>query len=171
MLSNTRAQGGAVAQSGAARFAARWALALVALPVLAPIFASAAVAQSASCGAIQKFLVERKSLAASLTPKKGHQMDARFACSGFGKLVSNGNSLIKWVDGNKDWCQIPDAFVTGIKADHTRAVSIRAKACGIAAKMAEMEKRAKAGAGAGASTGLLGGGGLEGQSRLPQGAL
>lgn len=144
--------------------------ALVAGLTFAPIDAARAQA-AAGCGDIQKYLLDRKSIASSLTPKKGKQMDAAVACAGFGRLVSNGNVLIKWVDGNKDWCQIPDSFVQGIKTDHTRAVAIRAKACSIAAKGVEMQKRAREAGAGGQSGGLLGGGGLEGQGRIPQGAL
>jgi hypothetical protein len=135
--------------------------------IMAPLIPTAATAQGVGCGDIQKFLIERKTIAGSLSPKKGQQLDARFACSGFGKLVSNGSALIKWVDTNKDWCQIPETFVSGIKADHERATAIRSKACGIAAKQTQMEKQAKQGGGGG----LLGGPGLEGQMRVPQGAL
>ena len=134
------------------------------------LLAPSAQAQSASnCGDVQKILLERKAIAGRLTPAKGQKMDAGFACANFGKLVANGSTLIKWVDANKEWCQIPDSFATGIKEDNNRAVSIRAKACGVAAKQAQMEKQAKDGGVA--SGGLLGGPGLEGASRLPQGAL
>jgi hypothetical protein len=81
--------------------------------------------------------------------------------------VSNGSGLIKWVDTNKEWCQIPDNFAQSIKEDHGRAVKIRGQACGAAAKQAQIEKQARDGA----STGLLGGGGLSGATRMPQGAL
>jgi hypothetical protein len=143
-----------------------------ALLLAGPIVVSAPVTEAhaqaaAGCGDIQKLLLDRKSIASTLAPKKGQQMEAGFACTGFGKLVANGTALIKFVDTNKDWCQIPDAFTSGIKADHARAVTIRAKACGIAAKQVQMQKQAKEGGGGG----LLGGGGLEGPSRLPQGAL
>jgi hypothetical protein len=153
--------------------AARFGGLASALILAAPLLATGAQAQAggaAGCGDVQKILLERKSIASTLAPKKGQQMDARFACSGFGKLVSNGTTLIKWVDTNKDWCQIPDAFAEGIKADHGRAVAIRAKACGIAAKITQMEKKAKEGGGGGGNA-LLGGGGLEGVQRVPQGAL
>ena len=149
--------------------AARFGGLASALVLALPILATEVHAQAAGCGDVQKMLLDRKSIASTLTPKKGQQMDARFACAGFGKLVSNGQTLIKWVDANKDWCQIPDGFADGIKADHNRAVAIRTKACGIAAKVTEMEKKAKEGGGQ--SGGLLGGGGLEGVQRMPQGAL
>jgi hypothetical protein len=151
-----------------ARLGLRASALILAGALAAPLVATEAGAQAAGCGDIQKFLLERKNIAGSLSPKKGQQLDARFACAGFGKLVANGNTLIKWVDANKDWCQIPDTFVSGIKTDHERATAIRVKACGVAAKQTQMEKQAKEG---GASGGLLGGPGLEGQLRVPQGAL
>ena len=157
---------------GQTRRAARFAL-LAAVLAGAPLISASTpvVAQSASnCGDIQKMLLERKAIASKLSPTKGQKMDAGFACSNFGKLVANGTTLIKWVDTNKDWCQIPDAFAAGIREDNGRAVSIRAKACGVAAKQAQMEKQAKQNGGNN-NGGLLGGPGLEGASRMPQGAL
>lgn len=125
---------------------------------------------SASCGDIAKHLEQRKNIAASLQPKGKQKMDAKVACAGFGRLVANGATIVKWTDANKDWCQVPDSFVEGIKADHVKAQEIRAKACSVAAKIQQMEKQAKSQQGPGGG-GLLGGGGLTGSSSLPQGAL
>lgn len=136
--------------------------------------ATGAQAQSSSCGELNKFLTQRKAIAAKLSGLGKKNIDATLACSGFTQLVANGGGLIKWAEGNKDWCQIPDTFLESVKTDHGRSQQIRAKACGIAAKQAQMEKRAKAagaGPGGGQSSGLLGGGGLEGERRMPQGAL
>jgi hypothetical protein len=129
--------------------------------------ASAAHAQGASgsCGDIQGHLQQRKSIAESLQAGGKKKMDAKVACAGFGKLVANGTAILKWTDANKDWCQVPETFVEGIKADHAKAQEIRAKACNVAAKIQQMEKQAKSGGG------LLGGGGLTGPTAMPQGAL
>ena len=127
-------------------------------------------AQSAICQNIQPMLTQRKEISGKLSAGSKGKLDARVACSGFNQLVSNGQTLIKWVDANKDWCQIPEAFVGGIKADHEKAISIRARACKVAAQQTEMDKRAREGGGGGAG-GLLGGGGLAGQQVMPQGAL
>lgn len=127
-------------------------------------------AQSAICQNIQPMLTQRKEISGKLSAGAKGKLDARVACSGFNQLVSNGQTLIKWVDANKDWCQIPEAFVGGIKADHEKAISIRARACKVAAQQTEMDKRAREGGGGGAG-GLLGGGGLAGQQVMPQGAL
>ena len=130
--------------------------------------AAPAQAQSAACTDVQKILLERKSLVdriSAVASKK--KLDAQEACGLFGKLVANGASALKWLEANKDWCQVPDAFADGVKADHGKAVSIRGKACAAASQQAEMQKRAKEGEG----SGLLGGDGLTGSYKIPQGAL
>jgi len=101
-------------------------------------------------------------------------MDPKFACAAFGQLVTNGTGLMKWMNTNKDWCQVPETFANGIKADHERASTMRGKACQVAAQQVQMEKRARQQAGQGGQgqgNTLLGGGGLEGSYKMPQGAL
>ena len=155
-----------------ARFASRSVIvAMGAGSLLVAAVPEAVAQQSASCQSIQPMLTQRKEISGRLSSGAKGKLDARVACSGFNQLVSNGQTLIKWVDANKDWCQIPETFVGGIKADHEKAISIRARACKFAAQQTEMEKRAKEGGGGGGAGGLLGGGGLAGQQAMPQGAL
>ena len=136
--------------------------------VIAAVAAGEARAQAASgCGDLQSMLAQRQSIAGRLSANGKKQIDAKVACASFGQLVSNGNTLLKWAQANKDWCQIPDSFIQSVKADHGKATEIRGKACGMVAKQAQAEKQAKEGGGGG----LLGGGGLTGPTRLPQGAL
>ncbi|MDB5511579.1 MAG: hypothetical protein JWR08_1062 [Enterovirga sp.] len=145
-------------------------LAAVAAPLLLASAASTpAAAQAAGCTDVQPMLLQRKAISDRLAKASQgkKQIDAKMACGAFGQLVANGQTLVKWIDTNKEWCQIPDAFSEGIKADHGRAVTIRAKACSVAAKAEQMQKQAKESAGGG----LLGGPGLAGATRLPQGAL
>ena len=137
-----------------------------------------ALAQSAACQKGGEMLNERQKLVAQLTAlgnNKKKQVDPRTACGLFGKLVSNGNTVIKWLDANKEWCSIPDGFVQNIKADNAKAAEFRGQACGAAAKMAEMEKQARIQAqqaqGGGPLPGPLGGPGLTGEYKIPQGAL
>ena len=127
-------------------------------------------AQSAACGDITPLLAQRKSIADRIQAAagKGKQIDAKVACASFGQLVSNGQTLVKFLETNKDWCQIPDSFIAGIKTDHGRAIAIRGKACNVATKQNQMEKQAREGGGGG---GLLGGPGLSGSMSVPKGAL
>ena len=128
-------------------------------------------AQSAACGDITPLLAQRKSIAdrIQVAAGKGKQIDAKVACSSFGQLVSNGQTLVKFLETNKDWCQIPDNFIEGIKTDHSRALTIRGKACQVAAKQTQMEKQAREGGGS--NSGLLGGPGISGSMSMPKGAL
>jgi hypothetical protein len=144
----------------------------------AGVFVSApAVAQSSNCQDAQKFLTERQSLIQQINKLGGEskdgkkkQIDPRAACPIFNKLVSNGDTGVKWLAANKDWCQVPDQFAQSFTEDHKRAVSMKGQACQAAAKMAEMEKQAKQKQQQG-GTGLLGGGGLTGSYTMPKGAL
>ncbi|MCJ2012932.1 hypothetical protein MKK53_10415 [Methylobacterium sp. J-076] len=125
------------------------------------------------CNGIQKTLAERKALvakanAASTSKKK---MTPAEACSLFNRLVSNGGEGMKWIAANREWCSIPDSFAEGFKADNAKVTGIRTQICGVAAQAAKMESQARAQAQNGGGGGLLGGPGLSGSFKLPQGAL
>lgn len=139
----------------------------------ATLMNGAALAQGAECGEIQKTLQERKDLvsqanAASNTKKK---MTPQAACGLFGKLQANGVVGMKWIAANKEWCSIPDSFADGFKADHVKVSGIRTKVCSVAAQATKMEAQARAQAQNGGGGGLLGGPGLTGSFKMPQGAL
>lgn len=145
---------------------------LTAAVAAAGIVAAAPALAQSECQEAQKFLQERQSLIQQINKLGGEgkkkQIDPRAACSVFTKLVNNGNTGVKWLEANKAWCQVPDQFAQSFEEDHKRAVSMKGQACAAAAKMAEMEKKAKQ---AQQGSGLLGGGGLTGTYRIPQGAL
>jgi hypothetical protein len=145
----------------------------LALPgAAAAALAPPALAQANTCQDFGKTLNERKDIVQRIGALggKNKKVDAKTACGMFNTLVANGASAVKWLETNKDWCQVPDAFVENIKSDHARSVEMRTNACKAAAQQAAMEKKAKEAAGGGGS-GLLGGGGLTGSYRMPQGAL
>ena len=138
------------------------------------IFASApAFAQSSVCQDGQKILLERQSIIKQVNNLTGggkkKQIDPRAACNVFGKLVNNGDAGLKWMTTNKDWCQVPDQVVENFQQDHKRAQTFKTQACGAAAKIAEMEKRAKQQAQQGGPGRI--GGGLTGTLSVPKGAL
>jgi hypothetical protein len=111
----------------------------------------------------------------SASEGKKAKITAAAACTLFTKLQANGNEGLKWISANKDWCSIPDSFVEGFKADHGRVTTLRGKVCNAAQQQAAMEKKARAMAAqqqqGGGGGGLLGGPGLTGSFRVPQGAL
>jgi hypothetical protein len=125
------------------------------------------------CGAIQKTLIERKNLVgkANAASNSKQKMTPQQACALFGQLQSNGVAGIKWIAANKEWCSIPDSFAEGFQADHKRVGDIRSKVCNMAAQATKMEAQARAQAQNGGGGGLLGGPGLTGSFKMPQGAL
>lgn len=137
------------------------------------IFASApAFAQSSACQEGQKILMERQTLMKQLSDMTGNgkkKVDPRAACTLFTKISKNGEVGMKWMGENKDWCQVPDQLVEGFEKDHKQVQTVRGQACGAAAKMAEMEKRAKQQAQQ--QGGPRMGGGLTGTLSVPKGAL
>jgi hypothetical protein len=148
-----------------------------ALAGIAGVATSPATAQNAACQEGGKIMNQRQAIVAQLSSLGKNKIDPRQACPLFGKLVSNGSAAIKWMEANKDWCSIPDAFVENIKGDHAKAADLRGKACAAAAQVQAMEKKALqaqqegGGAGGGGAGGMLGGPGLTGSFKLPQGAL
>ncbi|MBA1156201.1 hypothetical protein [Microvirga mediterraneensis] len=146
------------------------ALAVAGIFVTAPAFA-----QSSTCQEGQKILQERQSLIQQVNKLtnggKNKKLDPREACTIFSKLVTNGTAGEKWMTANKDWCQVPDQLVQSFSEDHKRSQQFKGQACGAAAKMAEMEKRAKQQAQQGGGAGGKMGGGLTGTLSIPKGAL
>lgn len=125
------------------------------------------------CSSIQKTLIERKNLVAKANAASNskQKMTPQAACALFGQLQANGTAGIKWITANKEWCSIPDSFAEGFQADHKRVGDIRTKVCTMAAQATKMEAQARAQAQNGGGGGLLGGPGLSGSFKMPQGAL
>jgi hypothetical protein len=138
--------------------------------------AGPALAQVPSgCENMQKLVQERQSIVQSLnaTTQAKRKLTPQQACGTLGRLVGNGNALIKFATANQDWCQIPATFVDGMKADNEKAANIRNQACNAVKQQAQMQKRAQQQAqqqqGAnpfGGSDSITGG-----AMRVPQGAL
>jgi hypothetical protein len=125
-----------------------------------------ALAQSSGCQDGQKLMVQRQSLMEQLNNAAGKdkKLDPKTACATFGKIGTNGEAIVKWMEANKDWCQIPDAALENFKNEQTKVKELRGQACKVAAQMTQMEKQARQGANPFA-------GGLTGEYKIPQGAL
>lgn len=165
---------GMIMKLSAIRCARISAVAGVILTSTSPIggFITSAHAQSVVCNQVSTYLEERKALVSKIN-KLGKQPDAKKACSLFGSLISNGNTTIKWLETNQDWCQIPNDFIAGFKADNAKASEIRGQACKAATQQAAMEKKARELQQENQSQMLGGSAGdpVTGQMKIPQGAL
>jgi hypothetical protein len=134
------------------------------------VLVAAGPASAQVCQDGAKLIQERQSIVQQLNKAGGKEkkLDPRMACSAFGKLVANGEQSLKWLETNKDWCQIPDQVEDNLKQEHDKVKEIRGKACQAAAKVEQMQKQARQQQQQG---GNPFGGGLTGQYKIPQGAL
>ena len=143
------------------------------LLILACASVTPAFAQGTNCDDFANMLVERRTIIQKLSAVTGKkQIDPKSACTGFTGLVTNGTKALKWLEVNKDWCQVPDNLSENIKNDHKKASDLKGQACTAAAKQAKAaQQQQQQGGGGGGSGGLLGGEGLTGSFKMPQGAL
>jgi hypothetical protein len=150
-------------------------IATMGLAAAAFIDAAPARAQASGCEKMQTLLQERQSLVASLNAaqKSKRKLTPQAACSTMTRLVSNGATTVKFATDNQDWCQIPPAFIEGMKADNQKAAGIRTQACNAVKQQADMMRKAQQQAQGGGSNNPFGGGDsiTGGGMRVPQGAL
>lgn len=145
------------------------------LAAAAMVDAAPANAQASGCEQMQKLLGERQAIVASLNnaSKAKRKMTPQQACSTLGRLVGNGNAALKFASANQDWCQIPAAFMDGMKADNEKAAGIRNQACNAMKQQAALQRRAQQQASQQGGANPFGGADAitGGAVRIPQGAL
>jgi hypothetical protein len=122
---------------------------------------------NAGCDKLVTLLTTRREMMTKIneSAKKKQKLDAPTACVLFTKLTANGNEAIKWMSANKEWCRIPDQFITSVKNDNEKVTAIRGQACKVAEQIEQAKKNG------GQPGGLLGGSGLSGEMKVPSGAL
>jgi hypothetical protein len=149
-------------------------IATLGLAMASVIGSAPANAQASGCEKLQTLLQQRQSIVASLNVASNskRKLTPAQACSTLGRLVTNGSAALKFAGDNKDWCQIPDSFVDGLKADNQKAAGVRNQACNAVKQQAQMMKRAQQQAQQGGANPFGGGDALTGGGmRIPQGAL
>jgi hypothetical protein len=126
--------------------------------------ASPAFAMPESCQKDLNTYAEKRMAAINrINAFKGKRPTASAACSAFGNLVASEDKMIKWMEGNKEWCQIPDTLIDDLKKNSAQGIKVRGQACSAAKKEAQMRAQA--------ARQQTGGGAPRPAVRLPQGAL
>lgn len=87
---------------------------------------------------------------------------AQQACGVFGQLVKAEADMLKWMEDNQQWCQLPEPFVEDFRKNVQQGVKARGQVCTAAKK--EAQARAQGG---GVPRGPVPGSGVQ----LPKGAL
>lgn len=136
--------------------------ALFALPFAAGVFVAApAQAMPASCQAeFQQKSQQREDAVARINAFNKRRPTAQQACSAFNSLASIENRLLKWMQDNKDWCQLPDEVIKQLQDASAQTKRASGNVCTAARRQAAGEGAAPRGA-------PPPGSGI----RLPQGAL
>ena len=88
------------------------------------------------------------------------KIDPMAACPVAKALVASESQLLAYMTKNKDWCQIPDQYVTQLKEAQGRDQMFASKACEAAANFKKMQDQQRAAANGGM-----------GPPRLPAGPL
>lgn len=100
---------------------------------------------------------------------KNKKPTAPQACTIFSGFSAQNSKIVAWMTAQKDWCQIPDEMLSGMKDQQGQIDKVRSNACGVAAKQAQMIQQMKRRA---AQQGARQAGpGIGSGVRLPQGAL
>ncbi len=147
----------------------RFVLSGAAALLLTGASADQALAQSSCQTDFQKVMEPRMALVQRINGFRNKRPTPQQACSTLTQLVAAEARLSKWVEENKDWCQIPDSVVEQLKGSQAGASRARGQACGAARQQASAIARARAQQRAAQSGGgppPVGSG-----VRLPQGAL
>ncbi len=142
---------------------ARYFLLLAGLLILLLAGASGARAQScnedlAAFGKKRNADIEALNV---ISKSHGGKLDPIAACPHFRSMSAIEGQMLAYLYKNKEWCNIPDDFINGFKANSEKTAGMSKQACDIAAKMKKMQE----------GGGLAGGGNLPPPPKLPAGPL
>ncbi len=134
-----------------------------------------AAAQAPECLEGRKLFEERQSIMGRINAWQKKKVDPNTACRTLTQLQGNGTRTIKWLEVNKDWCQVPEQAAEAINAQQSQVSASRANACKAAAEFNKAAAEARKQAQRAQQGGAPGFGGVDdftGAPRpIPQGAL
>jgi hypothetical protein len=132
-----------------------------------------AFAQASNCQEdFQKVMGPRQALIARINGFQKKRPTADQACAVLGQLVASDGRVVRWMNENKDWCQIPDQMISQLQTSSGQAATSRNQACGAAKNQKVQIARARAAQARAAQQQQGSGPAPVGSGvRLPQGAL
>ena len=76
------------------------------------------------------------------------KLDPVASCPTLRGLVSTEGNLLKYLEANKNWCNVPDDTVANLKGANTKSISFATQACNLAEQAKKQQQQAASGAGA-----------------------
>lgn len=108
------------------------------VPVVFLLAASPAFAAPASCqNDFQKLSEERQAAIERINGFNKKRPTAQVACGAFNNLSGVEARFIKWMNENKDWCQIPEEFINQLKGANGATLKARGQVCTAARQQQE----------------------------------
>jgi hypothetical protein len=83
----------------------------------------------------------------SLAKAKKGKLDPVASCPQLRGLVVAETNLLKYLEANKNWCNVPDDAVTNLKNASAKSQGFATQACNIAAQAKKMQQQQAAGGG------------------------
>ncbi|KAF0230321.1 MAG: hypothetical protein FD175_1643 [Beijerinckiaceae bacterium] len=131
------------------------------LPGLVGLCATEASALTPACQAeLDKYGGVRLTIIQRINAFQKKKPTAQAACNIFNELVKSEAEMLKWMEDNQAWCQLPEPFVEDFKKGTQQGVKVRGQICTAAKRQAQGAQEA-------APRGPRVGGGVT----LPKGAL
>jgi hypothetical protein len=116
----------------------RLRLALCLLVIAVPALPAAALTPSCQAD-LDKHGTTRLSLIERINGFRKTKPTAKQACATFSELVKVEADMLKWMEDNKEWCQLPDPFVEDYRKGTTQGVKFRNQICTAAKRQATQQ--------------------------------
>ena len=84
---------------------------------------------------------------AAASRKEKKPVDPGVFCAKTHALTAIEDSLLAYMNKNKDWCGIPDDVIESLKASHAKSIEFGGRACVAAARAKKMQQEQQAGGG------------------------
>lgn len=107
-------------------------------------------AARADCNVDMGALAAKRASASALLDKNkkahGGKLDPVTACPQLKALAAAQGAMVSYMKANKDWCSLPDQIVSQSTAAQVQISGFAVKACGMIAKMKQMQAQQAAAA-------------------------
>jgi hypothetical protein len=109
----------------------KWSVATTLIAVLGAAAFSAAWAQSAppQCSAFLQLRTDAQDKAQAVRTAIEHKAERKEVCTLVQRFYAAEGTVVKFLEENKSWCNIPDQAITTAKSNHERTLKFRTAAC------------------------------------------
>ena len=109
----------------------RWGVATTFMAALAAATSGAAWSQSAppQCTAFVQLRNDAQEKASAVRTAIDKKVERKEVCSLVQRFYAAEGTVVKFLEDNKTWCNIPDQAITAAKQNHERSLKFRTAAC------------------------------------------